>query len=340
MIPSAGPYYVASYTPGEGVLLTRNPNYRGNRPHRPTRIVISFGASARHAIEDVEAGTVDYAAGTGFDSANAAALASSYGAGSPAAKQGHQQFFVNTLPQLDAFVLNTHRPLFSDVRLRQAVNYAINRTALARLGDPFQPIPEHPTGHYLPPAVPGYRDVPVYPLTPDVAKARQLARGRRGATVVLYTCEVSPCLEQAQIVTSNLAAIGLRVDVKTLTSGELFHKLATPGEPFDMGWLGWGPDYFDPNAMLSELLEQGTALPTFADSKWQARLAAASRLTGAERYVNYAHLDAELARDAAPLAAFGNLSGLDFFSSRIGCQIFTPAYGIDLAALCVRHTHR
>jgi hypothetical protein len=81
-------------------------------------------------------------------------------------------------------------------------------------------------------------------------------------------------------------------------------------------------------------------LPTFVDSKWRARLAAASRLTGTARYLNYARLDAELARYAAPLAAFGNQTGLDLFSSRIGCQVFTPAYGIDLAALCVRHTHK
>ena len=32
-IPSAGPYQVASYTPGQGVVLTLNPNYHGNRPH-------------------------------------------------------------------------------------------------------------------------------------------------------------------------------------------------------------------------------------------------------------------------------------------------------------------
>jgi hypothetical protein len=27
----------------------------------------------------------------------------------------------------------------------------------------------------------------------------------------------------------------------------------------------------------------------------------------------------------------------DFFSARIGCQLYQPVYGIDLAALCVRH---
>jgi hypothetical protein len=31
-----------------------------------------------------------------------------------------------------------------------------------------------------------------------------------------------------------------------------------------------------------------------------------------------------------------NLTGDDFFSSRIGCQVFQPIYGMDLGALCRR----
>ena len=36
-IPSAGPYYIASYTPRQQVVLRRNPNYRGDRP-APSRL--------------------------------------------------------------------------------------------------------------------------------------------------------------------------------------------------------------------------------------------------------------------------------------------------------------
>jgi peptide/nickel transport system substrate-binding protein len=340
VIPSAGPYHTTTYVPGQGVVLTRNPNYHGNRPHRPTRIEVSFGASTRGAIAQVEAGSADYAMGIGPNRAQTATLTARYGPQSPAARQGHQQFFINAFPQLDFFALNTHRPLFADVRLRRAINYALDREALARLGDFFQPAPEHPTDHYLPPGLPGYRDVHVYPPSPDLAKAKQLSAGHRGATVVLYTCDVSPCPEQAQIVTRNLAAIGLRVDVKAMPSARLFAKLGRPGEPFDMGWNGWLPDYLDPDAMLDVLLEQGKAVPTFADPSWRAKLTAASRLTGSERYLNYARLDAELARTAAPFAAFGNLSQLDFFSARMGCQVLSPAYGMDLAALCIRRVRR
>ncbi len=339
VIPSAGPYRITSYTPGQGVVLTRNPNYHGNRPRRLARIEVSFGASAQRAIAQVDAGTADYAE-AGFNRAQAAALNARYGPGSPAAKAQHQQFFVNSYPQLDFFVLNSHRPLFADVRLRRAVSYAIDRAALARLGDFFQPAPDQPIDHYLPPGMPGYRDVHIYPLTPDVAKASELARGHRGATVILYTCDVFPCPEQAQIVKNNLAAIDLRVEVRKLPEEKLFATLGTPGAQFDLAWNGWIPDYLDPGAMLDVLLEQGTVEPTLVDPAWRARLAAASRLTGAERYLTYARLDADLARAAAPLVAFGTLPGLDFFSARMGCQVFLPLSGIDLGALCIRHPHR
>ena len=216
MIPSAGPYRVASYTPSQGVVLTRNPNYHGSRPHRLARIELAVGipGQARHRpsrgrhrrLRDRTArSTVT----------NAATLAARYGPHSPAAKSGHQQYFVNPQPALDFFALNTHRPLFADARIRQAVNYAIDRAALARIGDPFQPLPAHPTDHYLPPGIPGHVNGHIYPLVPNLTKARRLAKGHAGATAVLYTCDRPPCTEQAQILKTDLAAIGLRVVVKT-----------------------------------------------------------------------------------------------------------------------------
>ena len=120
VIPSAGPYRVASYTPGQGVVLTRNPNYHGSRPHRLARIEVAVGITPRRAVTQVEAGTADYAIEGEVDSADAPTLAARYGPGSPAARSGRQQYFVNAQPQLDFFALNTHRPLFANARLRQA----------------------------------------------------------------------------------------------------------------------------------------------------------------------------------------------------------------------------
>jgi ABC-type transport system substrate-binding protein len=343
-IPSAGPYYVQSFTPGQQVVLARNPNYHSSRPHHFRRIVAAIGMSTGRAVAAVTAGTADYTSlatgpspNAGLDrtlASEASRLAARYGPGSAAAARGRQQYFSDPVMQLDYFVLNTHRPLFSDARLRQAVNYAIDRRALAALGDGFQPLPEHPTDHYLPPAMPGYRPLRVYPLTADPVKARQLASGG-GRTAVLYTCNVSPCPEQAQIVKSNLAAIGLRVQIKTFPITNLSSIIARPGAPFDLAWLGWITDFPDPYGMLNTLLEDSSVQPTFSNPTDARKLAAVSRLSGPQRYLTYGKLDLDIARDGAPLVAFGNLSFDDFFSARIGCQAF-GFYVMDLAALCVR----
>ena len=339
-LPSAGPYYVTSYTQHQGVVLMRNPNYHGRRPHHFARIELAVGVSTKQAVSEIEAGLADYtpvgleASAGAASAAHLSQLAARYGAGSAAAARGAQQYFDNPASQLDYFVLNTHRPLFSDVRMRQAVNYAIDRRALARLGDAFAPVPAQPASHYLPPGMPGFRDAHLYPMTPNIVKARNLAQGG-GRTAVLYTCDVSPCQEQAQIVKTNLAAIGLQVHITTVPFANYFTQLSNPDKPFDLAWDGWLPDYIDPAGMLNPILQDSTWGPTFDDPAYRRRLAAAARLTGPERYLAYGQLDLDLARDAAPLAAFDNLTEHDFYSARIGCQTF-GIYGMDLGALCIK----
>jgi len=220
--------------------------------------------------------------------------------------------------------------------MRRAVNYAVDRRALAQLGDPFEPQPEPTTDHYLPPGMPGYRDVHSYPTTPDVATARRLARGG-GRTAVLYTCDSFPCPEQAQIIKANLAAIGLDVHIDSLPMETLFAQESTPGAPFDLAYNGWLPDYLDPSAMLDPMLEDNSTDPAFDDPAYRRRLAEAARLSGPKRYLTYGGLDIDLARNAAPLLAFGNAQSHDFFSARVGCQTY-GVYGMDLAALCMQPT--
>jgi hypothetical protein len=65
-------------------------------------------------------------------------------------------------------------------------------------------------------------------------------------------------------------------------------------------------------------------------------VAAAERLSGPRRYLAFGKLDADLVRNAAPWAAYLNLPQIDFFSARMGCQVFQPVYAMDLAALCIR----
>ena len=163
VIPSAGPYYVTSYIPGESVVLERNSNYTGSRPHHLDRMELTIGVTQRRADAQIEAGTADYAL-DGVDDNEAPRLKARYGTGSPAARNGRQRYFVNKLLAIRFIVLNTHRPLFHDVRLRQAINYAIDRQQLDEIaGDAAT---DGPVPHAWYAGLQGCRHLPVHAECP------------------------------------------------------------------------------------------------------------------------------------------------------------------------------
>jgi YVTN family beta-propeller protein len=330
-IPMAGPYYIASYTPGQSVVLLRNPNYGGNRPHRLRRMTLTFGVSNEKTDAAIEAGRVDYGF-FGVARADAARLAARYG---PAARSGRRQYFRNPSASLDFLVLNTHRPLFRDSRVRRAVSYAIDRSALASIGNPFTQLPEPAADGYLPPGMPGYRPRHIYPLSPDIATARRLG-GHRARTAVFYTCNFSPCDQLGQVVATDLKPLGIDVVVKGLPASVLYARFSKKGEPFDIGLVDWVTDYADPDNFLDRLLRSGEILPPFEDSAYGRKLDAAAKLSGPARYLAYGKLADELAKNEAPWVVWGNGTSDDFFSARMGCQIYQPEYGIDLASLCIK----
>jgi peptide/nickel transport system substrate-binding protein len=331
-IPMAGPYYVSSYTPGQQLVLERNPNYGGSRPQRLARIEVNFGVSERERVAEVEAGSADYALGAvTVQPAAIARLAASYGSRSPAAKDGGQRFFQHPQLRLRFFFLNTHRLPFQNVRVRRAVNYAIDRRALARI--PVQEGALVPTDQYLPPGIPGFRDAHVYPFTPDLVEARPLAGGAK-RSAVLYTCNEAPCDRIANIVKRNLRAIGIYVVVKRLTWPALWNSYFDDNPGFDLALASWGSFYPDPVESLGPFVG-----PRAVGDPGRERgpLATAARLPfGSSRDVAYAKIDADLSRIVAPWVPYANSLSADFFSERMGCQVYNPVYGIDLAALCIK----
>ena len=264
---------------------------------------------------------------------------------SAAAAAGRQRYFAATQLSVQYLVLNTRRRLFSRLRLRRAVNYAIDRATLASLGapssDPSVGGPQVATSHYLPPGMSGYRDASAYPLRPDLRRARQLSRGL-GGRAIMYSCDFDACDAVAQTVRTNLKAIGIDVEIKRWSIGEMYARESAPDAPFDIGIAGWGADYPDPANVLNSLFDghaigSGSNMSKFNENLWNRRLEAADRLTGDARDRAYAALDLALGRDAAPAAPFSYRTRGEFFSPRIGCQIEQPAAnGVDLAALCRR----
>jgi peptide/nickel transport system substrate-binding protein len=343
-IPSAGPYYVASYTSRQQLVLRRNPNYHGDRPHHLDQIVFAIGVDPSRALEEIEAGKADYAV-DGLPREAGPRLESEYGPSSKAAKAGHQQYFISAALAVKWLHMNTSRPLFSNVRLRRAVNYAIDRQALVAQGRRFQEVNPFnagvPTDDYLPPSIVGASDFHLYPLNgPDLRRAKRLA-GPLHATAILYTPNVPPWLQEAQIISRDLKPLGIDVQVKEFPIGRFFERIGRRGEPFDLAVSGYS---FPPDPVqILESFDGSTIGPKnnsdysyFNDPAFNRKLKAVARLSGAKRYRAASRLELELERDGVPAAAIAWNTSRDFFSSRMGCQVYQPVYGMDLAALCLR----
>jgi peptide/nickel transport system substrate-binding protein len=331
-LPSAGPYFVSDYAPGERVVLERNRYYHGARPHHVDRFVgdlTYLSSDPSLALDRVERGELDYAS-VAITPDRAVDFKRRFGV-------NRTRFFVEPGTFFRVFVLNTAGPLFrNNVRLRQAVNYAVDRKALMRESAAFG---GYLTDQYLSPGLPGFRNENIYPLKgPDVAKARALAKGHlRSGKAVLYTQDGVINAAQAQILQQNLRAIGLDLEIKSFPGQLLFQKLATAGEPFDIGRvrvISSRPDL----SLLNDIFDGRTGRINFShfnSAKYNRRLEAAARLpVGRTRARTYGALDVDISRNAAPAVPLAYEYALTFVSSRTGCVVTNPF--LDLTAVCLK----
>ena len=181
VIPSAGPYYVASYTPGQGVVLARNPNYHGSRPHHFARIELAVGIPARRAFAEIEAGTADYTDLASYPSttiaARAARLAARYGPGSAAAARG--QPAVLRQPGAPArLLLPEHPPDAVQRRTRTPSGQLRDRPARARSARRLLPAGARAADRPLPAA--GNARLPRRTRLSDHTQRSQSARAHQG----------------------------------------------------------------------------------------------------------------------------------------------------------------
>jgi ABC-type transport system substrate-binding protein len=226
------------------------------------------------------------------------------------------------------------------VNVRKAVAFAIDRPALVRLSGAYS---GEPSDQYLPPGLPSFEDADLFPLAgPDVEKAKELMGGKTGKAV-MYTCNQAPCPERAQLIQQNLKAIGIDVSIKQFPRNVQFAKEGIRGEPFDIADEGWIADYPDPYDFINKLLDGRTIQEAnnvnfsyFNDPAYNKKMDEAAAQTGEARDRAYAELDADIAGNAVPLAAWSVPNNIDFFSARVGCQLFQPVYFMDLGALCLR----
>jgi peptide/nickel transport system substrate-binding protein len=330
--PMAGPFYIASRDVGRTVVLKRNPNYGGKRQVSLDEIVITVNTALDASLLQVRKGEADYDM-LGLPPTAHRGLASQFGV-------NKGRYWVHPALGFSYLALNTKRGPLADVNLRKAVNFAVDRTALAKLNGYLGGTP---TDQILPPGIPGYRNAALYPNRPNVARAKQLAGGKSG-TLRLYYPRGAPADQQAVVIQQNLKQIGYDVKLVPMNFDVLVNATGHPSEPYDMVAIAWFADYADPFDFIDILLNGSRISPAnnvnlaqFDQPAFNRKMDTAARLVGDRRYRAYGDLDVDIMRNAAPLAPLYTGNNREFVSARLGCYRYVPAYqALSLAVVCLK----
>jgi len=352
-IPSAGPYYISGVTTNgsniTGFKLLKNAYYTGSRPAGLDEIDVAINQDlgSSYAAAQGSSPTVDYTRVAIPDQAGAN---SSFGPGSPAAAAGHQQYFTPIIGAVRYLAMNTSRPGLQDVRVRQAIATAINRNQLA------SDLGETPTDDLVSPITPGYVDEHNFNLAGDsqpgpLAAAQSLMQQAgygpgNHLALKLVTTSAPSRVTQANDIVSELANIYIDVTYQVMSAGQYFPFLLYPGSSWDLGYFAWLPDYTDWAGVINPMFDGRTMTPTYAldvthwnDPQTNASLDYANALPpGIDRNTAYEHLSTSLATSSVPMAAVSQVADHEFVSSRLGCVVHQPIYGLDLARLCLANS--
>jgi len=154
--------------------------------------------------------------------------------------------------ETDYFFMNTEMKPFDDVRVRQAVNYAIDRDRLVKLSGGFAVVAHG----VVPPVIPWNNPgLPRYDFNPDRARAllREAGFPSGFKTELWYSGDQPIYARLAQGIQQDLREVGIEIELRpaNLTA---FDQKVTTRHSAPCGVWGWFQDYPDPSDFLDVLL--------------------------------------------------------------------------------------
>jgi oligopeptide transport system substrate-binding protein len=246
-----GAYKLTDWTLGQHLIFERNPDYwRKGLPHLD-KITFEVGQEPIVALLRLQKGEVDIA-GDGIPPAKFQEVMAD-----PAQKAG-----VVEGGQLHTgyITMNTQMAPFDNVKVRQAVNMAINKDRIVQLINNRAV----PANQPLPPSMPGY-DKAFKGYAYDVAKAKALlaeAGHPDGFETELFAMNTDPNPRIAQAIQQDLAAVGIKASIQSLAQANV---IAAGGDKAGapMIWSGgmaWIADFPDPSNFYGPILGCGGAV--------------------------------------------------------------------------------
>jgi peptide/nickel transport system substrate-binding protein len=343
--PGVGPYMYTESVPNRQFVMKRNAEYdknpiegipSGNIDTITTKIV----KSAQREAQDVISGQLDY-----MQDPPPADL-------KPEVKAKYSDRYMEyTTASTYYFFMNTRVPPFDDPKVRQAVNYGIDKPGLARIfaGELA------PGCSFLPPGVPGFDealDVDDCPWgnpnePPDLEKARSLIKeaGVEGMDVTVYSNNDDPSDKVGAAYADMLTKIGLNAKPKILDGGVYFQTIGNAKTKAQTGFANWFQDFPHPKNFMF-LVDGKSIQPTnnqnFGNvddpeiTKGIADLNQEPDLTEAED--QWKDLNNKLV-ERGWIAPYGHRKLSTFFSERMdfdNCRRFHPVYFNDYSSWCLK----
>jgi len=243
----AGPYMLQEWNQDGGMVLTRNPYYWDKAAQHFDKIVIKFIPDENSRYAAVQAGDIDISAGT---------ISGSFQQIQDARKNPHLQ--VVTQPATGAFTIqfNMAVPPFDDVRVRQALAYAIDRNAdkkviLSGEGDMAK--------SFWGPASPWHCDVEYPEYDPE--KARNLLKDY--GKPVKFTLQLPPwpiAVLLGELYQSFWKKVGVDVELVQVQVGPSYIGPVFAGKYQAVGWDV--PDLPDPDTQVYAVFHSGSGANT------------------------------------------------------------------------------
>jgi peptide/nickel transport system substrate-binding protein len=227
-----GPYVVASHQQGSSWSFTKNPYYWQPGLPKISTVQITILPDQTTQIAALRGGSADIAT---FSSSEAASLTSSIPGMKVVTQTGTEYY---------ALLLNdVSSPQLKNVKVRQAINLAISRAQVASVGLGGNGVPVGPA-----PGLPDSCPVSSLPYsTQDIAKAKQLLASAGGVSKPLtlqYDTTFPDMANIAQVIKTELAAIGLQVNLQPLPDAQDIKDLVAGDFDLGMTFYGSGTDVY------------------------------------------------------------------------------------------------
>jgi peptide/nickel transport system substrate-binding protein len=237
-----GPFKFVQWDSGQKVVLEKNPSY-WRFPVKLERVIYRSIVEDQARLTELLTGSLDLIVGVPPDFVG----------------QLEKDARLTLLKQVGAHVwylgINNQKKPFEDKRVRQALNYAVNKEAIVR--DVLKGTGAASAG----PVLPGTwgADPTIKPFAYDPARAKKLlaeAGYPNGFSTTLWTPEsgsgMQSSVAMSTVIQSNLKAVGINVTLQTMEWGAFLAKLRTKEqELFALSWMAGNED---PDMVMYPLL--------------------------------------------------------------------------------------